>query len=266
MCGNIHMRRERGNIDVGVVSDVVKELHEWSVKPTVLFHTIGEPMLHPEIHDIVTRFLAEAIPVHLYTNGTLPHLKLFADVLKCPGCALTFSAGHLHSDLLTQRLTHIKNTCDRVNFCETAGKVRVRIVVDDCTRQQDALRMRLVYQQLACFPVSVEVASEGNQGGHNPRQRNHDIGFNSRPCDLPFRTLVVSNTGGLGYCVVDFENDLVSSWQVRDGLARFWNSEFMAEIRSQHHSGKGLQETPCQFCSCRKASWEHFPSIYRERY
>ena len=263
MCGNKVMRRKRKNIPIDFVHEAFVQIQKWEKKPTVLFHTVGEPLLHPHISSIVYLFLFESIPVHLYTNGTISNIKLFSHILKERGNCITFSLGHFESYDFQRRLESIQNILQKANRNYHRGEVRLRVITE--RHGSDRLNKELVElsNNLKEKEICLEVTFEGNQGGHNPRFHKSNDDSYWRACSLPSQTLVINNEGYLGYCVIDFENQLISSWRISDELLAFWNSSHMDNIRKKHETGNRLIGTQCEFCSCRHDSWKRFISIYR---
>ncbi len=108
MCGNTAMRRKHQNISIELVQEAADQIKIWKKKPTILFHTVGEPTLHPQIEEIVTIFLSQSIPINFYTNGTIPNVELFTHILKDHNNCITFSVGSYHSNNFPQRLKAIQ--------------------------------------------------------------------------------------------------------------------------------------------------------------
>ena len=63
--------RPTEHMDTELARDLIKQLHEAGYKENLYFHILGEPLLHPNIFEIV-RFASKRIPRSiLFTNGSL---------------------------------------------------------------------------------------------------------------------------------------------------------------------------------------------------
>jgi len=79
-CPNAFMRRERGFMPFNMFTRIVDEISTYKMASKILFHVMGEPLLHPQIFDLL-KYAAQKIPRQiLVTNGSLFNES---NIIKC---------------------------------------------------------------------------------------------------------------------------------------------------------------------------------------
>ena len=70
-CAEEAMQRERGFMDEQLASRLLKEISQEKLASRVLFHVMGEPLLHPRLVDILEHARRLGLSSVVYTNGSL---------------------------------------------------------------------------------------------------------------------------------------------------------------------------------------------------
>ena len=257
MCGNPTMHRERQMMSFSIVKTVADQLGGWEQKPTVLLHTVGEPTLHSNLSKIISLVNKTGCPINLYTNAFCRDYSWSEELFNSEHNILTVSIGLIQKASANGRLMTAHKLLSKVKALNSS-QIRIRGIKDSDNRPSFE-----ILELINTHNAQLELTIEGNQGGKNPRKVACNPGTHSNVCCLPFKTLVVDVNGHLGYCVIDFEAELVSTMSVQDDLLKFWNGEYMAQIQHNHKS-ENLEGTICAFCSCRHELWRDFNSIYRK--
>jgi radical SAM protein with 4Fe4S-binding SPASM domain len=70
-CADPVMKRKRGRMEYDLAVKILDELAEKRITQRVLFHLMGEPLLHPQFFQILDHAKKNGFYTILYTNGTL---------------------------------------------------------------------------------------------------------------------------------------------------------------------------------------------------
>ncbi|PHR22827.1 MAG: hypothetical protein COA36_17600 [Desulfotalea sp.] len=257
MCGNSSMVREHRLLNWDVFYKSICEISSWTIKPSILLHTIGEPLLHPLCPDMVRMIHAKNLHLHFYTNGTIHKTEVLIEILSDPQSVVTISLGLLSELEKEHRGCQISRLMNAHNWATLPGKLVVRGIIDDYKNNIDKSWHSLIEKAGALL----ELTQEGNQAGQNPRTKIPPVTGYNRKCRLPFTSLVVYADGSLGYCVIDFEASLSMKNPKDETLLEFWNGSMMSSVR-QNHKKSHLIGSICEYCSCRHHNWKQFNSIY----
>ena len=70
-CPDMKMERERGNMDLALVKQILDEVAQEKLASLVLFHVMGEPLLYPHINEAVRYAAGKGLKTCITTNGAL---------------------------------------------------------------------------------------------------------------------------------------------------------------------------------------------------
>jgi sulfatase maturation enzyme AslB (radical SAM superfamily) len=93
-CATGQMQRKRGFMDTQLALRLLGEISEEKLASRVLFHVMGEPLLHPRLANIVRYARGLGLSPVVYTNGSLLHTAKATRVLESGLTELVIS---LHS-------------------------------------------------------------------------------------------------------------------------------------------------------------------------
>ncbi|MCP4543429.1 MAG: radical SAM protein [Chloroflexi bacterium] len=73
-CADADMKRRRGHMKLDLLRKILDEVADFSGHPTIFFHLMGEPLLHPHIFDAIAMAVERGLNLELITNGSTFHL------------------------------------------------------------------------------------------------------------------------------------------------------------------------------------------------
>jgi sulfatase maturation enzyme AslB (radical SAM superfamily) len=70
-CPSSLMTRKRGYMDAELAKKIIEDLKAMNIAEKITFHVMGEPMLHPQVFQIIAHGRDKGLKVGLTTNGSL---------------------------------------------------------------------------------------------------------------------------------------------------------------------------------------------------
>ena len=219
-------------IDLGLVSDISRQLSTWVPKVRMEFTLRGEPTLHPDAPEVMRR-LREHLPLaqlSMFTNGTgwiKDHSlaqRLFDNGLNLLNVdCYNGTYDKFHS--LAQTCFSESTTVEIHDFRDLNGysrlprghKRRILILVPDIALGEVAIR---TFENVG-GNLTPEQESKYNLTREGlPLQKN---------CVRPYREVVIHSDGNLALCCVDWNQETVLG-TVSEGLENVWYGEKHLDI------------------------------------
>ncbi len=73
-CADAEMKRPRGFMKLDLLQKILDQLATFPGRPTIFFHLMGEPLLHPRIFDAISMAVERGLNLELLTNGSTFYL------------------------------------------------------------------------------------------------------------------------------------------------------------------------------------------------
>jgi radical SAM protein with 4Fe4S-binding SPASM domain len=251
MCNHKYMKRKIGFIEPKLYKKIIDELVELRVKNLGLYAG-GESFLHPKIYEFIEYAKNKGIKyVYISTNG----LGKFFDYKK----------------VVESRLDSMKFSID-ANKKETYDKVRKG---GDWDKLIDNIKKLKEYRYdkksslkiYASFVVTEDNYKDlidykngigklfdetdfeyvHNQGGQVKRYSKEKT-KEYKPCGMLWNRIIVTYTGKLTICCVDFDEKLVYGDVNKNSLKREWNNDKIKKYRKYHVNGEFYKMPMCPEC------------------
>src|SRR6266850_758071 len=200
------IQRPKGYMDMMLFRNIVDEVAETS--PAIVLHSWGEPMMHPELFDMVRYARAADLWVETSTNITLLTEDRIRKVL-----ASGMSQLYLAMDGVT------KATYERVRVGGNYDKVMRNVERLLELKRQTGSRLRVVLQIIAMNETREEVAESVR-----------------RPCPNLWYHGYIFWDGSLVSCERDYDVKTPLG-NVRDGVLATWHGDRMRQLREHHVKG-----------------------------
>jgi radical SAM protein with 4Fe4S-binding SPASM domain len=216
---------------------VTAEIAVMGIKSLKLYF-FGEPLLHPQIGEIM--FLSHQVcdRVELTTNGMALTSAKALEMVTAPLDYLRVS--------IYQDVRHPENVVRNVKAlwsCRTIlGSKKPYICVKVFNREQEEA-IRRDYEGI-CDEIAIEglhtIGSDLVQfGGHEVKHK---------ACPYPFYNLVVKSNGDVVPCCVAWEKSLVVGNVKDESLADIWRGDKLAVIHRLHLEGRRRELAACAQC------------------
>lgn len=243
------------NMDIALYRKVISEIQAMEIKSLKLYF-FGEPLLHPQIGEILALGTAACDRVELTTNGMPMTAKRANEIVEAEVDYVRVS--------IYDEIPHPENVVRNVRkLWETrqacgAGKPFIFVKVFD-QAQADAIR-----------PDYEGICDEiGPEGLHSIGSDMFQIKRLTGPhiaCPYPFYNLVVKSNGDVVPCCVAWEKSLVVGNAKEQTLSEIWRGERLAEIHRLHLSGRSGELAACAKCDTLFNSPDSVDSLAVEEY
>ncbi|MBI4878624.1 MAG: radical SAM protein [Planctomycetes bacterium] len=275
-CGNKDMVRPHTYLRMDLFERLLDEMVELGI-PRCTLHTIGEPLLHPRIAEMIRMAKDRNRVVTMSTNGTLLREQLARDIVHAGPDMLHVSADAADADVLAQTRCGLKvetllrglRTLRRLRDAEGPvrdspwGRVRLPTPAITCvvtplfTRDVE----RRFFETFAPLVDDVVFHFANNHAGYvtnEPALRRELLPNHlrrwfyrrlRRPCFYPWDTLYLLSDGTVSVCRFDFDARVRIGRYQEMSLPELWNSAAMASLRRAHMFFDFRDWTLCQDCS-----------------
>ncbi|MEA2061124.1 MAG: radical SAM/SPASM domain-containing protein [Thermodesulfobacteriota bacterium] len=245
--------RSFGNMKKNIWDPVIKEIGSWDQKTTVTAHGGGEPLLNPELKDILCFAKSfDNIEVGFLTNGMLLD-EAWAEFLTDQGIDwIALSIDGVDPD--THDRIRKKSDLIRVeNNLQTLLEVKKRkkaawpavklnmVAYDEIADQQDRFIDKWIDQVESVMISHYRNPPDSKRWPHVPKER--------KPCPLLWSQMVVAWDGRLGLCCEDFNIDFsLGRAGGKTSLVDLWNDKPFADVRNLHTAGRFDTHPMCRTC------------------
>jgi radical SAM protein with 4Fe4S-binding SPASM domain len=234
---NVNLKREKGFMDFALFKKIVDD------NPQLDFLHLtfaGEPLLHPNLIDMISYAKSMGIRVGLVTNATLLNESVTQQLLDS------------ELDIITFSVDGVDNTFERVrgvNYEFIEGKVLNFIEAGKTQRNPVKTEVSMVlFQETLSEVESFQKRWRGKVDWVNIQPQ---IGFEknsrNRRCRNLWRTLAVYWDGRVVPCCVDYEGALVLGDARQESLSSIFNGARVKALRQRHAASHF--DSICQHCS-----------------
>jgi len=245
------MRRPLGHMPKSVWKAAIREIGEWPTPVSVLTHGAGEPLLHPEILDILGFCKSFAnIQVGFLTNGML----LTADISKAlidmgidwiamsiDGIDPVWHKKLRYPSDLRRITDNLENFLKIRQLRKNIPKVLLNMVMHPEIIDQGPKFVKLWIDRVETVMLAhcrIPPSSKRWPDTPSPRQA----------CILPYQQMVIAQDGRLLMCCEDFDCQHSPGRFPEQKLLDIWQGSFLNKIRRYHQSGKWDAIPLCRDC------------------
>ena len=240
-----HMSEEHWRTTIG-------EAGAWGHEVHLAVNGGGEPLLHPQLKDIVTFALTfPSLRVGFLTNGMLLDGDWAEFLVDCGMDWIAFSIDGISPDThsLVRKSSDLriveKNLTELLKEKERAGvdkpAISLNMVAYDEVRDQTEAFIERWLSRVDHVMISHY---------RSPPSSKHWPGVpdERQPCSFLWSQMVIAWDGRLGLCCEDFNMDY-SIGRVGDKpLLELWNGEGMSRVRKMHEQGRYRDHPMCRTC------------------
>jgi radical SAM protein with 4Fe4S-binding SPASM domain len=275
-CGNKDMARPRSTMDLVLFEALLEQMVALDISGVTL-HTIGEPLLHPRIAEMVRRAKQHGRTVSLSTNGSLFTEQRTRALIDAGPDTINVSADAVDPEVLARTRAGL----DADKLIEGMRRLHRLREERGQVSETDAGQMRMPSISLTCvitphFTRTVErelfetlgplVDDFHFQWPNNHADYMHDAGLLRRgwlprrtrdalyqrvrgSCHYPWDTLFLLADGQMSVCRFDFDARVVIGRFPESSLEQLWHSERMASLRRAHMNFAFDGWEQCRSCS-----------------
>lgn len=224
------------HMDIALYRKVVGEIQTMGLKSLKLYF-FGEPLLHPQIGEILSLATMACDRVELTTNGMPMTAKRVEEIVQAEVDYVRISI---------YDIPHPENVARNVRMLWEARKAHgsskphIFIKVFDQV-QADAIGP--LYEG-----ICDEIGCEGLHSIGSDMVQITPLTGSHIACPYPFYNLVVKSNGDVVPCCVAWEQSLVVGNAKEQTLDEIWKGEKLAAIHRLHLAGRGTELAACAKC------------------
>lgn len=264
-------------LKIDMSMDMFKKVIDESRKfglPAVNLNGLGEPMLHPEIIEMIKYCKRSGVlEVMFHTNGTVMNKQLAKELIKSGLDIIIFSLDS--PEKKTYEEMRIKANFDAVqknvecfiNTKKELGEIKpfvraTMVLTEKTVKQVEGFKKRwsgkvdsITFQDLL-FGANSNVGegdSKKFKGQENARieineknvmefQKKENLSF---VCPYLYQSLKIHPSGDVSACS---PQEAPKVGKLEEGLANIWSGKRMETIRSKHECGKWMEIESCKRC------------------
>ena len=225
------------HMDVALYRKVIGEIGTMGIRSLKLYF-FGEPLLHPQIGELLRLATGACERVELTTNG-MPMTAIRAQEI------IDAKVDYIRVSVY-DHIAHPENVVRNVRTLwekrqlHAAQKPFIFIKVFDQT-QADAVRGDYA-------DISDEIGCEELHSIGSDMVQIKRLSGSHVACPYPFYNLVVKSNGDVVPCCVAWETSLVVGNVRQQTLAEIWRGEPLARIHRLHLEGRGRELAACANC------------------
>lgn len=233
----------------------------------VRFYGIGEPLLAPDLPDMINAFGGVAVRTEISTNGV--YLGCKAESLLESGLDYvrvsvyhTTDDGYRRESGSTISATHVLESVRSFRACrDAAGMELPRICAKLTTADADWDRFVKQYTGVA---DDLQMERPYNWGSTKDRlvQLAPSPEAPRKCCPKPFFELMVKANGDVSACCVDWAGELNIGNVMNDSLPQIWKGQNLQDVRRAHLNGRRFEMPACSNCDLPEVTPDDMDSLF----
>ncbi|MBD3313729.1 radical SAM protein [Candidatus Woesearchaeota archaeon] len=246
MCSTKDSKRKKGSMSMDMYRRIIDDAADSGVRHIAL-HTVGEPLMHRNIVDMIRIAKKKGLYVMISTNGQLLTPEKSKELISSRLDMIRFSLEGYEKKLYESirvggnfdRL--VKNLRDFKAIRKSMKKNKPWMEINSVLIKEDINYAKKFYRFWKPMVDLVKFSVEANQAGYSPHKIHPSLRkyFTSRePCHLLWGTMSISWNGDVTACCIDFENKLKVGDIRNHTIKQVWNSKTYFKMRKNHINGR----------------------------
>jgi len=252
---------QKKDMDFGLYKKIIDEA-AGDVYDINLFHR-GEPLLHPQIADMISYGSAKNIRTRLHTNATLLDGKLSRDIILTGLDMISFSFdGYTRQEYEKNRIgADYKRTLDNIKGFlkikkELGTKKPITVLqIIECSsgkKTQEKLQRKSFLKGFKNHPPDrLIIRKPHNWGGlldGCTPDRDSLSGVSRHACTFPWYSLTIFFNGKVYPCPQDFMGNMPIGDLKNNSIKEIFNGPKIRELRRMFKSKEIAKNLPCNSC------------------
>jgi len=258
MCPNDSIEPEKkGFMNFDLFKRIIDEISEFS--QDIYLHHRGEPLLHPEIFEMIKYAKNKGLHSKLHTNATRLTEEKSINLLESGLDFVSFSFdGYTKESYEKMRVgANFEETLSNITrFLELKKKFgknkpyTVLQFLDFSDSEVDLEYKKKMKDRFRTLPLDeIREIKAHNWGGNvELNQKTSDSSISNKSCTFPWYSLTILWDGTVVPCPQDFLGEIELGNVNKSSIRMIWNSNEMMNLREQMVSGKYKCLGPCSTC------------------
>ena len=244
--------RPAGDMKENIWRKAIVEAGGWGREVNLAVNGGGEPMLHPQLKEIVLLALSfPSLHVGFLTNGMLLDREWAAFLVGCnmDWIALSIDGISPHTHRLVRKGSNLevleRNLTVLLKEKERAGANKPAVFLN-MVAYDEVMDQREAFVEKWLSRVDHVMVSHYRSPPSSKRWP--DVPLKRKPCFLLWSQMVIAWDGRIGLCCEDFNMDHVLGRVNDEPLLETWNGETMKQLRRIHEQERFQDHPMCAVC------------------
>jgi len=255
MCPHAIMNRTKGSISPELFRKVVEDLRPAGALYVgkLVLHFLGEPLLHPELPEMIAYARSRGINVHLSTNGTALSESTSARLIesRLGSIRISFDGATKETYEMIRRGARYELTLQNiVRLLDLRKEMKSRTpvvdlqIIDMCENTNEIGHFGTMFRELGVDTVTVRRFD--SWAGAIRLDSNGRV--KRTPCSQPWRVMVVYWNGEVSACCRDYDGRYVIGNVTQEHLLKIWNGIPIRRLRRAMMEGHIQDLDLCKKC------------------
>ena len=257
MCPNDSIKPEKkGFMKLDLYKRIIDEICDYA--HDIYLHHRGEPLLHPDLFEMIKYAKQKGLLTKLHTNATLLTEEKAHKILESGLNFVSFSLDAYDKKTyekirvgadFDETLENIIRFLQLKKFRKTKPRTILQFLdipgvkIDSNVKK----RFRDRFRSLSLDEIRV-IPAHNWAGNVELDQKNPDLNQLTRPCTFPWYSLTILWDGTVVPCPQDFLGEIKLGDVKENSLRTIWNSNQMVNLRKKMIAGKYKDLKPCNTC------------------
>ena len=258
MCPNDSIEAEKkGFMNFDLFKRIIDEISEFA--QDIYLHHRGEPLLHPELFEMIKYAKSKGLHTKLHSNATQLTEQKSIKMLESELDFISFSFDGYNKETYEKMRVgaNFEETLTNITrFLELKkefGKNRPYAVLqfldfpDSKINSEDKTKIKDRFRTLPLDELR-EITAHNWGGNVELNQKTSDFSQSTKSCTFPWYSLTILWDGTVVTCPQDFLGEIQLGNVNENSIRTIWNSNEMVNLRKQMVSGKYNCLGPCSTC------------------
>lgn len=261
MCATKNAKRKKGFMSMDLYKKIINQAAKYGVKHVSL-HTVGEPLLHKNLVEMIEYAKKKGLYVLVSSNGQLLNKDLSERLVKSGLDILRLSLEGFDKELYEK--IRVGGSFDRLvdnvkefrKIRDTHGK-KPMIEINTILIKEDMQYAKQFLKFWNLLVDQIKFSIEQNQAGYSPHKIHPSLRkyFTRKfPCHLLWSSMSIAWNGEVSACCIDFENKLLMGNINKNTLKQIWDNNLYNRYRKAQMHGKFNKMPLCGPCNGRMVS------------
>lgn len=252
-CCRSKSSRKAGNMDFPLFVKIIDDASRIGVKRILLF-LFGEPLMHPEIVEMIRYIKSKGLAFHLTTNGVLLNNEMGKAILRSGVTSadyVTFSilgfSGKVH-EMVMKGVDHARVVENVLDFVENRKKLAINGPVIETVFYSIPQNEHELAPFLDYWGHIVDHAIDGGKAVQAFIEQGVPIAPRKRTCVQLWERMAVHWNGDVAMCGEDVNGDWIVGNLREQSIGEVWRGEYLSRIKKIHKQGMFGKISLCEYC------------------
>jgi radical SAM protein with 4Fe4S-binding SPASM domain len=256
MCYTHQATRKKGFINLETYKRAIEQCCDFGIE-NVHLYTIGEPLLHKNIIEMVRIAKDNDRKVYIYTNGMLLDKKMAKQLVDEKVDNIIFSLEGVDKNKYENirkgaKFEIVKENISNLKQYRNSIDVITNIEIWSIIMDEDSQYLNDFKNYWSKFVDRVYYVCLANQGGYIAniisKDGNSLNAAKRQPCATLWQSIIVLYNGDVSACCVDFEGKLTIGNIYESTLKKIWYGKKHRIFQGLHIKKRFNEISPCDIC------------------